>query len=107
MPRINMQVEDYRIKSDEFQLIVTKIRRDEKGNIRKSKKRNGEGEKDSVSLVGYYGNMRKAMSGIAKDYLTTESYDKKEITTIKEYQEELDFIIEKFHQQIDLEEPFN
>lgn len=32
---------------------------------------------------------------------------KKEITTIKEYQEELDFIIEKFYQQSDLEEPFN
>lgn len=46
---INMKVKDYIIKSDDNNVTVEKIRRDEKGQAKKDSK-----GLEATSLVGYY-----------------------------------------------------
>lgn len=52
---IEMKVLDYRITSDDKQFIVNKARRSEHGELTILKDKNGI-EKESLALIGYYGN---------------------------------------------------
>jgi len=63
---IDMQVKDYRITSDNSQIVVNKLRRDEEGNVRKTKD-----EEDSLAFVGYYGTLEHALNGIVRDDIVT------------------------------------
>lgn len=91
---INMRVSDYAIKSDDNNVTVTKVLRDDKGNLKVDK--NG---KEVTSLVGYYRDLEKALSGIQKHYVYASD---DEIKTIDEYKQKLNEITEQFKQQIKL-----
>ncbi len=91
---IDMQVKDYRITSDNSQIVVNKLRRDEEGNVRKTKE-----EEDSLAFVGYYGTLEHALNGIVRDYTLS---DEVTIKTIQEYRKACDDIVTAFKNEIKL-----
>ena len=91
---IDMQVKDYRITSDNSQIVVNKLRRDEEGNVRKTKD-----EEDSLAFVGYYGTLEHALNGIVRDYTLS---DEVTIKTIQEYRSACFDIIRAFRNEIQL-----
>lgn len=72
---VKMNFKDYRIISDERQLVVYKVRRGEDGSISIQKTRDGEGEMEATSTVGYYATFRQAFKGIKKDYILGKDVD--------------------------------
>ncbi|MDU4803954.1 MAG: hypothetical protein E6X75_04325 [Enterococcus faecalis] len=54
---IEMRVLDYRITSDDRQVIVNKARRNEHGELTILTDKDGT-QKESLALIGYYGNLR-------------------------------------------------
>lgn len=91
---LNMKVKDYRITSDNSQIIVNKLRRDENGNIRKNK-----ADEESLALVGYYGTLEHALNGIVRDYTLS---DEVTIKTIQEYRNACFEVIKDFRNELEL-----
>ena len=77
---IEMRVLDYRITSDDRQVIVNKARRNEHGELTILTDKDGT-QKESLALIGYYGNF-KALVAIERDYVLSSG---KTIQTVKEY----------------------
>ncbi|MCU7701426.1 hypothetical protein ODV97_18130 [Enterococcus gallinarum] len=65
---IEMRVLDYRITSDDRQVIVNKARRNEHGELTILTDKDGT-QKRSLALIGYYGNLSKALVAIERDYV--------------------------------------
>lgn len=99
---LEMSVLDYRITSDSLQIIVNKARRNEQGELTILKDKEGA-EKESLALVGYYGNMSKALTAIERDYVLSGDIL---IQTIKEYKEALESIHSKLKSELDFGEEF-
>lgn len=100
---LNMKCLDYRITSDSYQVIVSKVRRDETGSIKlKTDKVTGD-EVEVTSLVGYYANLNKALVAIQRDSVL---FDSKDIQTVAEYKKELESITTRLEQELDFGEPF-
>lgn len=91
---INMQVKDYRITSDNSQITVNKLRRDENGSIRRTKD-----DEESLAFVGYYGTLEHALNGIVRDYTLSDAVT---IKTIQEYKKACDDIVTAFKYEIKL-----
>lgn len=98
---LDMKVLDYRITSDDKQVIVNKARRNEEGELTILTK-NGQGI-ESLALVGYYGNLSKALVAIERDYVLSSG---KTIQTVKEYKKELESIHSKLKRELDFGEEF-
>ena len=95
---LNLKVNDYRITSDENNITVNKVMRDEKGNI-KFKEDSKKKITESVKLVGYYRNLEKALEAIQMHHVYS---GKNEIQTIEEYKESLLEITNDFKEQLKL-----
>lgn len=93
---LEMTVLDYRITSDDKQVIVNKARRNECGELTMLKDKNGT-EKESLALIGYYGNLSKALVAIERDCVLS---GEKVIQTIKEYKNELESIHSKLKREL-------
>lgn len=91
---LNMKVKDYIIKSDDNNVTVEKIRRDEKGQAKKDSK-----GLEATSLVGYYRDLEKALKGIQKNYVYGSET---EITDIEEYKNKLEEITNEFNVSLKL-----
>ena len=89
-----MRVGDYIIKSDDNNVTVTKAVRDESGEVKTDKSGS-----EVTTLVGYYRDLERALSGIQKHYVYASD---EEIRTIDEYKQKLNEITEQFKQQIKL-----
>lgn len=96
---LDMRVEDYRITSDSNQVIVEKVRRTDSGEISMVKKQNSDELIESRSIVGYYGNLSKALVGIQRNYLLGEGVL---IRNIQEYKEALDAITTAFEESVNI-----
>ena len=99
---IEMRVLDYRITSDDRQVIVNKARRNEHGELTILTDKDGT-EKESLALIGYYGNLSKALVAIERDYVLSSG---KTIQTVKEYKKELESIHSKLKRELDFGEEF-
>lgn len=98
---LRLNVLDYRLKNDSYQVILSKVKRDEEGNI-KYKQENGV-TKEDVKTISYHKNVSMALSAIARDHVFTCD---KEITTLKEYADELKHIKTEFDKALKLKELF-
>lgn len=78
---LNLKILDYRITSDSNQVIVHKARRNESGDIVLTEDKEGVSS-ESLTLVGYWNTLIKALRGIQNDYVLSHS-NKPQITTIK------------------------
>ena len=96
---LDMRVEDYRITSDSSQVIVEKVRRTDSGEISMIKKQHSDELVESCSIVGYYGNLSKALVGIQRNYLLGEGVL---IRNIQEYKEALDVITMAFEESVNI-----
>ncbi len=85
---LNMRVLDYRITSDANQVIVNRVRRNETGEISMIADKSGN-MVESQSVVGYYGNLSKALVGIQRHYVLSDGV---EINTINDYKRELETV---------------
>ncbi|WP_250863663.1 hypothetical protein [Enterococcus faecalis] len=99
---IEMRVLDYRITSDDKQVIVNKARRNEHGELTILTDKDGT-QKESLALIGYYGNLSKALVAIERDYVLSSG---KIIQTVKEYKKELESIHSKLKRELDFGEEF-
>lgn len=99
---IEMRVLDYRITSDDRQVIVNKARRNEHGELTILTDKDGT-QKESLALIGYYGNLSKALVAIERDYVLSSG---KTIHTVKEYKKELESIHSKLKRELDFGEEF-
>ncbi|EHH1601702.1 hypothetical protein J7H77_001569 [Enterococcus faecalis] len=95
---IEMRVLDYRITSDDKQVIVNKARRNEHGELTILTDKDGT-QKESLALIGYYGNLSKALVAIERDYVLSSQ-------TVKEYKKELESIHSKLKRELDFGEEF-
>ena len=93
-----MKVLDYRITSDDKQVIVNKARRNEHGELTILTDKDAT-EKESLALIGYYGNLSKALVAIERDYVLSSE-------TVKEYKKELESIHSKLKRELDFGEEF-
>lgn len=93
---LNMRVLDYRISSNSNQVTVSKVRRDEKGNIIQNAE-GGEARAD----IGYYPSLEVALRGIQKHYTLSEGAD---IQTIKDYRKALSDVQMAFRNELELNE---
>ncbi|HAP4240982.1 hypothetical protein [Enterococcus faecalis] len=98
---LDMKVLDYRITSDDKQVIVNKARRNEEGELTILTK-NGQGI-ESLALVGYYGDLSKALTAIERDYVLSNGV---QIQTIRDYKEALESIHSKLKHELDFGEGF-
>lgn len=96
-----MKVLDYRITSDDKQVIVNKARRNEEGELTILTK-NGQ-RIESLALIGYYGNLSKALVAIERDYVLSSG---KTIQTIKDYKDALESIHSKLKRELNFGEGF-
>lgn len=96
---LDMKIEDYRITSDARQIILSKVRRDEAGNI-KFVEVNGEKE-ESKSDVGYYPTLKVCLRALQRDYVQGEGTL---IQSIIEYKKALERITRQFEQACDVGE---
>lgn len=106
---INMKVGDYRLTSDPNQVIVSRVRKDEKGDIimvnpKKGKTMLTDQWVEATTLVGYYSNLSKAFIGVQRDYVLSGSGV--DIQTIQDYQQAIQDITELFEEQVNLGEEF-
>ncbi|WP_270785597.1 hypothetical protein [Enterococcus faecalis] len=99
---IEMKVLDYRITSDDKQVIVNKARRNEHGELNILTDKDGA-QKESLALIGYYGNLSKALVAIERDYVLSSD---RAIQTVKEYKKELESIHNKLKRELDFGEEF-
>ncbi|EFQ17141.1 hypothetical protein [Enterococcus faecalis] len=99
---IEMRVLDYRITSDDKQVIVNKARRNEHGELTILTDKDGT-QKESLALIGYYGNLSKALVAIERDYVLSSG---KTIQTVNEYKKELESIHSKLKRELDFGEEF-
>lgn len=99
---INIKILDYRISNDQNQIIVNKVRRNENNEIIAKEDDKGNFV-ESVSFVGYFGNINKAMNGIQRDYALS---DGTQIESIKDYKKALETIVSEFKKMTDLGEEF-
>lgn len=99
---LNMKILDYRITSDSNQVIVSRARRNEQGEITMLEEKDGT-KKESLAVIGYYGNLSKALVAIQRDYVLSNGT---EIRSIKTYKETLETITNKLENKINLEEKF-
>lgn len=98
---LNMKVLDYRITSDPNQIIVTKVRRNDLGEVTILVDDKTGVKRESTSLVGYYGNLSRALVAIQRDYVYT---GKEDIQTIKDYRKSLETITRTLENDLDLKE---
>lgn len=94
-----MKLLDYRITSDTYNVTVRRVTRNDKGEVLYDKK-----GKERTSLIGYQGNLTKALHMIQHDWVL--GGNGKEITTIREYQEAIEEITEIAKRELDLDEAF-
>ncbi|OOG28532.1 hypothetical protein BZK37_01595 [Enterococcus casseliflavus] len=99
---LSMKVLDYRITSDSNQVIVNKVRRNDQGAILMITDKDGI-QRESQRLVGYYGNLSKALVAIERDYVLSEGTD---IQTVNEYKKELETITSTLENKLELGEKF-
>ncbi|HHZ7119353.1 TPA: hypothetical protein ACWLWM_000594 [Enterococcus faecalis] len=99
---IEMKVLDYRITSDDKQVIVNKARRNEHGELNILTDKDGA-QKESLALIGYYGNLSKALVAIERDYVLSSG---RAIQIVKEYKKELESIHNKLKRELDFGEEF-
>lgn len=97
---LNMKVLDYRITSDARQVIVSRAKRNDQGELYSLTNSKGVTE-EAQSVVGYYGNLSKALVAIQRDHILGGA---KELTTVKEYREELENITRACEDALDLYE---
>ena len=90
---IEMRVLDYRITSDDKQVIVNKARRNEHGELTILTDKDGTQN----------GNLSKALVAIERDYVLSSG---KTIQTVKEYKKELESIHSKLKRELDFGEEF-
>ena len=64
---LDMKIEDYRITSDSKQITLSKVRRDEEGNIRYIENSEGQKEESRVD-IGYYQTLSMCLRAIQRDY---------------------------------------
>jgi len=98
-----MKVLDYRITSDSRQVILSKARRNEEGELYELKNPKGELE-EARTVLGYYSNLSKALIGLQRDYVL---HGDKPINDIKTYKEELETITKACDDRLNMGEPFN
>ncbi len=99
---LNMKILDYRITSDSNQVIVSRARRNEQGEISMLEEKDGT-KKESLAVIGYYGNLSKALVAIQRDYVLSNGT---EIRSIKAYKETLETITSTLENKMNLEEKF-
>lgn len=99
---LNMQVLDYRITSDSNQVIVTKVRRNDAGEISMVTDKAGN-LVESQSTVGYYGNLSKALVGIQRHYVLSDGV---EINTIDDYRQAVETVSRAAEDNLNAGEPF-
>ena len=100
---LDMKVLDYRITSDSRQVILSKARRNEEGELYELKNPKGELE-EARTVLGYYSNLSKALIGLQRDYVL---HGDKPINDIKTYKEELETITKACDDRLNMGEPFN
>ncbi|MGX7409935.1 hypothetical protein ACWOE8_16895 [Enterococcus avium] len=100
---LDMKVLDYRITSDPRQVILSKARRNEEGELYELKNPKGELE-EARTVLGYYSNLSKALIGLQRDYVL---HGDKPINDIKTYKEELETITKACEDRLNMGEPFN
>ncbi len=71
---LDMKIEDYRITSDSRNIVLSKVRRDEEGNIRYT-----ETKEESRADIGYFQTVSSCLKAIQRDYVLSEE------RTIKKY----------------------
>ncbi len=71
---LDMRIEDYRITSDSRNIVLSKVRRDEEGNIRYT-----ETKEESRADIGYFQTVSSCLKAIQRDYVLSEE------RTIKKY----------------------
>ncbi len=71
---LGMRIEDYRITSDSRNIVLSKVRRDEEGNIRYT-----ETKEESRADIGYFQTVSSCLKAIQRDYVLSEE------RTIKKY----------------------
>ena len=86
---IEMKVLDYRITSDDKQVIVNKARRNEHGEL--------------TILTDKDGTEKESLAAIERDYVLSSG---KTIQTVKEYKKELESIHSKLKRELDFGEEF-
>ncbi len=96
---LDMKIEDYRITSDSRQITLSKVRRDEEGNIRYIE--NSEGQKEeSRSDIGYYQTLPMCLRALKRDYTQSEGTV---IKSIIEYKNALERITRHFQNECEIE----
>lgn len=100
---LDMKIFDYRITSDSRQVILSKARRNEEGELYELKNPKGELE-EARTVLGYYSNLSKALIGLQRDYVL---HGDKPINDIKTYKEELETITKACDDRLNMGEPFN
>ncbi|MGG5359373.1 hypothetical protein [Enterococcus sp. DIV0240a] len=99
---LNMKILDYRITSDSNQVIVSRARRNDQGEITMLEEKDGT-KKESLAVIGYYGNLSKALVAIQRDYVLSNGT---EIRSIKTYKETLETITNTLENKMNLGEKF-
>ncbi|HIB1875476.1 TPA: hypothetical protein ACWWCX_003011 [Enterococcus faecium] len=99
---LDMQIESYRIKStsDCKNITLSRVVRDEMGNIQYTENDKGEKE-ESTSFVGYYQTLTMCLKAIQRDYVLREGHV---IKSIIEYKKALENITRQFEQACEIEE---
>ena len=96
---LDMKIEDYRITSDSRQITLSKVRRDEEGNVRYIE--NSEGQKEeSRADIGYYQTLSMCLRAIQRDYTQSEGTV---IKSIIEYKKALERITRHFKNECEIE----
>lgn len=93
---LDMRIEDYRITSDSRNIVLSKVRRDEEGNIRYT-----EAKEESRSDIGYFQTVSSCLKAIQRDYVLREGHV---IKSIIEYKKALENITRQFEQACEIEE---
>ena len=94
---LDMKIEDYRITSDSRNIVLSKVRRDEEGNIRYT-----ETKEESRADIGYFQTVSSCLKAIQRDYVISEERTIKK--SIIEYKKALGNITRQFEQACEIEE---
>lgn len=96
---LDMKIGDYRITSDSRQITLSKVRRDEEGNIRYIENSEGQKEESRVD-IGYYQTLSMCLRAIQRDYTQSEGTV---IKSIIEYKKALERITRHFENECEIE----
>ena len=96
---LDMKIEDYRITSDSRQITLSKVRRDEEGNIRYIENSEGQKEESRVD-IGYYQTLSMCLRAIQRDYTQSEGTV---IKSIIAYKKALERITRHFENECEIE----